>query len=118
MRVLTERDLIREFLEKLAHNLGYVSGRILAKNDNERRAKKAKLIALDPETVTLEEVEAIVGRTIMYSIECSECHKNGIATEFLEVGFDLAYEQSYTYICKDCLYKGLEMLTNPVVDGE
>lgn len=118
MRVLTERDLIHEFLYNVAHSIGYTSNRILAKNDKERYVKKAKLAALDPETVTLEEVEAIVGRTILYSIECSECHKEGIATEFLEVGYEIEYEQSYTYICKDCLYKGLEMLTNPGVDGK
>ena len=73
-----------------------------------RREILAKLKAMDVETVTADEVTAIIGTRGWISMTCNEC--NNLAGDLVEIGDEPDYESQTARVCKECAPKLIAML--------
>lgn len=104
MTVTTERDRIREVAERWARQ--YPPG---PETLPRHRAITKRLRALDPETATSAEVEAIIGNESWTTDRCNECKEwtHGWA---IMVGDEPNYESSTATLCLGCARKVAALL--------
>ncbi len=70
---------------------------------------KIKLLSLDTETATSEDVKEIIGNYSWVSpYKCSECAC--ISYDIVCLGEPEDYDSNTAWICKDCLVKALELI--------
>lgn len=69
------------------------------------------LLALNPETATAAEVEAIVGNNSWTAVpHCDEC--GAAADQVVGLGEVLDHDSAGAFICRECLVKALEFMTS------
>lgn len=112
MKILDKRGVILHIFEGYAH--WHDQGKVLT--SNEREFLKA-LDALDPQTVTWEELQSSLapyrGRVVPHlaSIslcDCDECGTQNVPTVLFCENADI--EEHMAYICAECLEKALKAL--------
>ena len=98
MEVITERVRIRE-----------VAARWRAQYPKSRENKWEKLKALDIETATADEVEAIIGNRSWTRLEeCSDCKATDLPL-VVQVGNAPDYESNTAWLCIGCIKKALAL---------
>lgn len=99
MELLNERNTIRAVATRWAEQY-----------PKDKLDIRAKLEALDPETASADDVEAIIGnRSWIGPFRCDECGKE--APEVVQLGEDPYYESSTASVCADCLRAAVKLLT-------
>ena len=83
--LITERDRIRT----VADRWGEQYGKPYWKNDEEKQAIRRKLIALNKETCSAADVEAIIGNDSWCRLECDTCDAD--ATSVVRMGDEPDY---------------------------
>lgn len=93
MKLITERTLIRGVADAWARQYPERSG--------DEAEIKRKLISLDKETATSEEIKEIIGNDSWTSITCDECGNS--VSLVVQVGQEPDYESNTAALCADCL---------------
>ena len=100
MRLISERTLIREVASRWDYQYPKAIG---ARGDTSKA-----LHALNAETATAAEVNAIIGNDSWTTIpDCDECNQKVL--EVVEVGEEPDYESSTARLCKECLKKAISL---------
>lgn len=95
MKVITERDKIREVLARWSNQYArYPIG-------DEKHLVTAGLRTLDLETCSANSVNKIIGNDSWTTLRCNECDEN--KTAIVEIGQEPDYESMTAYVCKDCI---------------
>lgn len=102
MRKITQRGLIRDVPTRWRRQ--YPTGVVYPSAPQ----KQQLLDALDLETATAAEVDAIIGNESWTRLpECQECGKENVET--VEIGQPLEIESRTARVCADCLRAALKM---------
>lgn len=106
MKILTPRDKILNVAEewKMQYLKADGSWPVTLSGSSELTYKK--LLALNPETATKEEVDNIIGKTDWTSYFCDECDKpSGYVVQLGKFIVSIDQAERQMIICKDCLLK-------------
>jgi len=103
VKVITQRDLIRG----VAYSWGKQYARHMEKDPEYGLATgesymsiHLELLALNSETATAEDVEAIIGNGSWTGLKCNECGKYPVSV--IQVGDEPDYESSTAHLCALC----------------
>ncbi len=104
--VLTQRENIRDYILKVQ------SGTILyRKNDPSAEAKRAAIVALDPYTATLADIEGIIGTQGGYGFgrigECNQCHQDSDTLIRFDNGAEYEIDWQQFDVCRKCLMEAI-----------
>lgn len=102
MNVTTSRDLIKGVASAWRRQYQF-----RYKDDEQKAAIGAKLDALDGDTATSEEVEAIIGNRSWTRQLCNECGEP--SDWLLMVGQPTDYESQTASLCRACILKAAEL---------
>lgn len=113
MKLITKRDLIKQAIKDFTDVWGDKSYTF----DKRGIMVGAELKKLDAETVTVEEVEALIGSNGWTRRSCDECERD--VDVVVEVGDHPKYDNSVARMCIDCLNKATNLyhLSNDVAGG-
>lgn len=64
-----------------------------------------KLVLLDGDTATCEDVNSAIGNSSWTDLRCDECHKEVDAV--IQVGEELDYDSATCSLCRDCVEAAL-----------
>lgn len=108
MKVFTTRDVIRRVADKWHSQYQPFA------NDSAPWCGKTKsgiwqeLVALNKETATAEQVNAIIGNEYWTRMKCDECAQE--VDWLIRLGQEPEYESSTASLCQECLRKAAEHL--------
>ena len=106
MHLLNERNQVRKVADRWLAQYG-LYGSYGA--DNRRRSIGRKLLALDKETATAEDVAEIIGNTSwVCQQKCGECGTK--SWNIVQVGEPLDYESATAYLCVNCLRAAVKLV--------
>ncbi len=101
VKIINERNQIRDVASRWREQYG-----------QRKAAISERLDALDGETATAADVEAIIGNRSWTSVQaCDECKREAAAV--VEIGQEPDYESRTAYICLDCINAAAALL-NPL----
>ena len=80
--------------------------------DERGRDVAGELRALDPGTATVDQVNEILGRDMVYRLECNECGE--VAEALVQIGEEPNYETNTAYVCRACLERALRLVTEGI----
>lgn len=103
MKSWTTRDQIREIADRWATS--YPPGHPYGPDKNR---VGERLAALDGETATAAEIEAIVGNASWVGLTCDDCGKHVEA--IVQLGQEPDYDSSTANVCDDCIRKACELI--------
>lgn len=100
MKLVTHRTLIKKLYDQGIKMNPF--------NYESRKRAKDKLMEMDPETITIEQLNSITGWNDKIDIECDTCGE--ITTEAID--FEIGCDEYYgcPYICMFCIRKALDMI--------
>lgn len=110
MNVITERDMLRQVKRDWESRYG------ARDSDNDDscafnvRKMRRQIAAIDPETVTREELDAI-GLKGWGALDCDECDKPQDAV--IHFGMEPDYDARWWYVCRECLALAAQALPQP-----
>jgi hypothetical protein len=110
MNLLDERAQVREAAGLWRHRYKAGSKWIRTDRHADTAAVYERLAALDVDTATAADVEAIIGNRSW--CEPQRCHECGVRSwHVVQLGEDPDYESATANICTDCLRAALALVT-------
>jgi len=103
MKLLTKRGLIQDILGRWKEQYPTLHG--------DKAKIYLKLLALDLDTATEQEVEAVIGNGSWTRMICDECSEE--VETLVVVGEEPGYESRTACICPDCLKKATKLAEEP-----
>lgn len=103
-RLITSRALIRKVAQRW-HKQYFRDGKWHSGLSMDAPAIYSRLLALDLETATSDDVTAVIGNASWNDLRCSECERKVDAV--CEVGEEPDYESATAYLCIDCLRRAM-----------
>ena len=100
MKLITERDLIRGVADAW--------GRQFISTSGEHNETKMRLVSLNKETATADEVNEIIGNASWTNIKCDQC--GTLVKLVVQVGKVPAYESNTANLCTTCLTAAYALL--------
>lgn len=107
MKLITERELIRLVLDFWCSQYPETTG--------EKYETTKKLMDLNRETATSEEVNAIIGNRTWTEVSCDQCGK--YTSLAVMVGQEPDVDSSTAVLCAKCLTDAYDLLQNYKVTG-
>lgn len=110
MKLITARDLIRTVSERW--RAAYRLCQDATPFGTPQAKTQARLAALDLETATPAEVNAIIGNSSWTQEACNECNRSD-ADALILFGQEPDYDSCGAYVCVDCLRKAMTLVGAP-----
>lgn len=107
MKVITRRDLIRNICEKWYRCYWVATYGIDEWIHPESEEIYKKLLALDLETCSVEDVDAIIGNSTWTQLHCDECDKNVDKVVLIGICDE---DRDVPQYCSQCILKAVELL--------
>lgn len=105
MKLITERDVIRQVPARWRKTCEGVKDPSWWGNVQK---VEERLFALDTETCTAGDVDAIIGNSSWTHISCDECQIR--VTAIVEAGEEPDYESRTVHLCKSCAEKAWRLI--------
>lgn len=107
MRIITTRSLIREVADRWAFQY---PPSVCRGNHPDKFETYKKLLILDKETATPQDLVDIIGNSSWTSLQCDECSQDVEAV--IELGEEPGWESRTARICPSCMRKAFQELAN------
>ncbi len=112
--VLTQRQNIREYILKVK------SGECCyRKDDANAEAKRLAVMALDPDTATLADLESIIGTQGGYGFgrigKCGQCHQDSDMMVRFDNGAEYEFDWQEFGVCPLCLLNAKTLMTREAI---
>ena len=109
MELLTQQSIIADQIARFltSDTPPYRAGRPFW-GDERGRDVAGELRALDPRTATVDQVNEILGRNMVYRLDCGECGE--VAEALVQIGEEPNYETNTAYVCRAGLERALRLI--------
>lgn len=103
MKLITKRDVIKQVAERWQNQYTPFSSHSYDKYNTYK-----KLLALDLDTATEDDVEKIIGNRSWTRLSCEQCDKE--VDTLVQVGQEPDYESRTASLCLDCIRAAVALL--------